>query len=82
MGKPVKVIWKADGQICAEYCVLVSDDDHVGCSSDGTPIMIGEEDPRPMLVSDLDEAKTMVMFEDEGGVFGLDPRIIIEIKDV
>jgi len=70
MSKRVQLTYKhhKTGEVLVEETLLVSDDDSVF----GGGVVLG------LTVSDISDG--YVMFEDEFGLFGIDPKNVIQIK--
>lgn len=70
----VHVKWKDNGAEFEEVVTLISEEKGQLLLSDGTPA--------PISVSDLIVISGLVLFEDDTGVFGLEPNTIVSVEVV
>lgn len=79
MGKPIELTWRTPGgKVVTERCLLVEETDKLFTLDEHKPIRVITSDGVHDTVSAFMD--TQVVFEDDNGIFCLDPKNVIHIE--
>lgn len=78
MAKEVRLTWKDHDVTITEDVLLLAEEDPLFTVTSENPLMIINNDGVGSTIASIMGDK--VMFEDDDGIFGLDPNQIIEIE--
>lgn len=80
MAKKVRLTWKNDNLTITEDVLLLEENDPIFTVTSDNPLMVVNNDGEGSTISNLMADK--VLFEDEDGIFGLDPKDVVHIEEI